>query len=81
MSPFIPYADMKTKYPIEILELRHQPDHITPRKIQLYQEDSADPEKPKILFNINWTKRNKVDIRWKKNSLRLKLYKYESFKF
>ena len=30
MSPFIPYPDMKTKYPIEILDYRHQPDHKTP---------------------------------------------------
>ena len=30
MSPFISYADMKTKDPIEIIDLRHQPDHITP---------------------------------------------------
>ena len=44
MSPFISYPDMKTKYPIEIIDLRHQSDHITPKKIQLFQEYSADPE-------------------------------------
>ena len=44
MSPFISYPDMKTKYPIQIRDLRRQPDHITPRKIQLFQEYSADPE-------------------------------------
>ena len=32
MSPFISYPDMKTKYPIEVIDLRHQPDHITPKK-------------------------------------------------
>ena len=32
MSPFISYPDVKTKYPIEILDLRHQSDHITPKK-------------------------------------------------
>ena len=32
MSPYISYPDMKTKYPIEIIELRHQSDHITPKK-------------------------------------------------
>ena len=32
MSPFISYPDMKTKYPIEIIDLRHQADHITPKK-------------------------------------------------
>ena len=29
LSPFISYPDMKTKYSIEIIELRHQSDHIT----------------------------------------------------
>ena len=32
MSPFIFYPDMKTKYRIEIMDLRHQPDYITPKK-------------------------------------------------
>ena len=52
MSPFISYPDMKTKYPIEIIDLRHQPDHITPKKIQLFQEYSADPENANF-FNSN----------------------------
>ena len=33
MTPFISYPDMKTKYPIEILDLRHQPERITLKKI------------------------------------------------
>ena len=33
MSPFISYPDMKTNYPIEIIVLRHQSDHIAPKKI------------------------------------------------
>ena len=44
MSPFISYLDLKTKCPIQILDLRHQPDHITPKKIQLFQEYIVDPE-------------------------------------
>ena len=32
---------MKTKYPFEIIDLR-QPNHITPRKTQLFQEYSTD---------------------------------------
>ena len=50
MSPFISYPDMKTKYPIERIDLRHQSDHITPKKIQLFLECSADPEKAKFCF-------------------------------
>ena len=36
--------DIKTKYSIELKDLRHQLDHITPKKVQLFQENSADPE-------------------------------------
>ena len=32
MSPFISYPDMKTEYPIEIIDLGDQPDLITSRK-------------------------------------------------
>ena len=28
---------MKTKYPIEIFDLRHQPDHITPKKFNYFK--------------------------------------------
>ena len=48
LSPFISYPDLKTKYPIEIKVLRHQTEHITPKKIQLFHEYSADPENAKF---------------------------------
>ena len=32
MTPFISYPDMKAKYPTEIIDLRHQSNHITPKK-------------------------------------------------
>ena len=44
LNPITSYPDMKTKYPIEIIDLRHQPDHITPKKVQLFHEYGADPE-------------------------------------
>ena len=52
MSPYISYLDMKTKYPIEIIDLRHQSDHITPKKIQLFQEYSTDPENAEFYLLI-----------------------------
>ena len=52
MSPFISYPDMKTKYPIQIVDLRHQLDHITPKKIQLFQEYTADPENAKFYLIV-----------------------------
>ena len=50
ISPFICYPDMKTKYPIEIIDSRHQSDHITPKKIQLLLEYGADPENARFLL-------------------------------
>ena len=52
MSPFITYPDMKTKYPIEIIVLRHQADQITPEKIQLFLEYSADPENASFFLKL-----------------------------
>ena len=50
MSPFISYPDMKTKYPIEIIDLRRQSDHKTPKKIQLFLEYGADPENARFFL-------------------------------
>ena len=50
MSPFISYPDMKTKNPIEIIDLRHQPDHISPKKFQFYQEYNADLKNAKFFL-------------------------------
>ena len=44
MKPLISYPDMKTKYPIEVKDLRHQHKHITPKKVQLFHEYGTDPE-------------------------------------
>ena len=59
-SPFFSYPDMKTKYPIEIIDLRQQPDHITPKKIQLFQEFSADPENAK--FYLILIRRREIEL-------------------
>ena len=48
LTPFISYPDMKTKYPLEIIDLRHQPDHKTPKKIQLIHKYCADPENARL---------------------------------
>ena len=43
MNLFISYVDMTSKYPIQVIDLRHQVDHITPKKIQLFEELDAGP--------------------------------------
>ena len=48
LKPLISYPDMKTKYPIEILDLRHQSDHITPEKIQILHEFGTDPDNARM---------------------------------
>ena len=48
LSPFISYPDMKDKYPIRVIDLRFQPDHITPKKIQLFEEYRANPDSARL---------------------------------
>ena len=60
MSPFISYPDMKTKYPIEVIDLRHQADHITPKKIQLFMEYNADPENAR--FYLILIRRREIEL-------------------
>ena len=38
INPFISYPDLKSKYRIQVIDIGHQVDHITPRKLQLFQE-------------------------------------------
>ena len=48
MNPFISYFDMKKKNPIQVIDLRHQVDHLSHRKIQLFEEYRADPAKARL---------------------------------
>ena len=48
INPLISYPDMKTKYRIEIIDIRHQLDHITLKKIQLFQEYGTDPDNARL---------------------------------
>ena len=47
---FVSYLDMKTKYLIEILDLRHQSDHIKPKKIQLFHENGTDADNARLFI-------------------------------
>ena len=60
LSPFISYPDMKTKYPIEILDLRHQADHIALKKIQLFLEYGEDPENARFFLIL--IRRRKIEL-------------------
>ena len=52
LNPFISYPDMKTKYPIDIIDLRHQLDHITAKKIQLIQQNGTDPDNARLFLIV-----------------------------
>ena len=60
MSPLISYPDMKTKYSIEIIDLRHQTDHITLEKIQLFHQYTVDPENAK--FYLILIRRREIEL-------------------
>ena len=42
MQPYITFPDMNFFYPIQITDLRHHIDHLTPKKIQFFDEFSED---------------------------------------
>ena len=43
LNLFVSYPDMKSKYPIQVIDLRFQLDHITSKKIQLFEEFRGEP--------------------------------------
>ena len=51
---------METKYPIQIIDLRHQSDHVTAKKIQLFQEYSANPENARLFLIL--IRRRKIEL-------------------
>ena len=48
LEPFISYTDMKNKYLLQVNDLRCQPDHITAKKIQLFEEYRAGPANARL---------------------------------
>ena len=60
MTPFTSYTDMKTNYPIEVIDLRHQSDHMTPKKIQLFVEYDAGPENAR--FYLILIRRREIEL-------------------
>ena len=51
-NPHISSPDMKTKYLIEILDLRHQSDHKTPKNIQIFHENGTDPDNARLFLKL-----------------------------
>ena len=67
LNAFISYLDIKTKYPIEIIDLRHQSEHITPKKIQLFHEYGTDPDNARLFINL--IRRREIELKSDGNKL------------
>ena len=50
MQPYITFPDIKYFYPIQITDLRHQVDHLTPKKIQLFEEFAENPANERLFI-------------------------------
>ena len=48
LNPFISYTDMKSKYPIQVIDLRFQTGHISPEKNQLFEDYRQDPANARL---------------------------------
>ena len=43
---------MKRRYPLGIIDLKHQPDHITPKKFQPFLEYGTDPDIARLFLIV-----------------------------
>ena len=60
LNPLLSYPDMKTKYPFEIIDLRHQSDCIRPKKVQLFQENGSYPNNARLFLIL--IKRREIEL-------------------
>ena len=43
---------MKTKYQIEIIDLRHQPDHNIAKKFQAFEKFGTNPDNARLILSL-----------------------------
>ena len=53
LNPYISCTDMKNFYPIQVIDLRFKVDHITLKKIQLFEEFDDDPDNERLFVILN----------------------------
>ena len=58
---------MKTKYPFEILDLRHQSDYIITKKIQIFHEYGTDPDNARVFLIL--IRRRRIELLGEGNKL------------
>ena len=50
LNTFASYPEIKSKYPIQVIDLRFQADHFTPKKIQLFEEYRENPSSARLFI-------------------------------
>ena len=60
LKSFISNMDVKTKYSIGITDLRHHFDHITSKRIQLFQEYDLDPDNARLFLILFKRRENEL---------------------
>ena len=50
LSPFISYKNMKNEFPIQVIDLRYQVDHVNPKKIQLFEKYRNNPDNARLFI-------------------------------
>ena len=74
LQSYISSPEMKNLYPIQITDLRHQFDHFTPEKNQLFEEFEDDHNMKRLLIIL--VRHRQVEmISDGKKLLKLELYK------
>ena len=53
---------MKNKYPIQVIDLRHQVDLITPKKIQLFEDFNTDPANVKARLFVILIRHRQIEM-------------------
>ena len=53
---------MKNKYPIQVIDLRHQVNHITPKEIQLFEEFNTDPANVNASFFVILSRHRQIEM-------------------
>ena len=58
---------MKNFFPIKVIDLRYQVDHVSPQKIQLFEENRAAVKNARLIVVLLKHKQIKKDFGWSKN--------------
>ena len=54
LNPYISFACMKIFYLFQVIDLKHQVDHFTLKKIQLFQDCRVDPNNARMFVKLRY---------------------------